>query len=287
MCHIALPRASYSLAACSLRDCRNSEEILFTVKNREDAAWSAVLRRHSQLASLDERLTRAEAPIVDFFQAMSERGPLFAEFGEMSDESFRANDEFALLGEAALMFSESALNLVADAVAEKVDPDREQSWGFFKLRQYVATQGDSLARTLSGAIPSMRVAWARAKLPRDVMVVHPPATQTPTARGWGPGERLRLMAIPLWPDDDSKEMAQLRDQLRGDIDIPDGLSGELVARYALERVPEKLSAASEQALKFYVRKFGCSSIPGDAIAVTRALISELGVALGYPASENA
>jgi hypothetical protein len=95
------------------------------------------------------------------------------------------------------------------------------------------------------------------------------------------------MAIPLWPDDDSKEMAQLRDQLRGDIDIPDGLSGELVARYALERVPEKLSAASEQALKFYVRKFGCSSIPGDAIAVTRALISELGVALGYPASENA
>jgi hypothetical protein len=260
---------------------------LFTAKSREDAAWSAVLRRHSQLASLDERLIRAEVPIAEFFQAMSERGPLFPEFGEMSDKSFRMNDEFALLGEAALMFSESALNLVADAVAERVDPDRRRSWGLSELRQYVAKQGDPLARTLSGAIPSMRVAWARAKLPRDVMAVHPPATQTPTARGWGPGERLRLMAIRLWPDDDSEEMAQLRDQLRLDIDIPDGLSGELVPRYALERVPGKLSFASEGALKRYVRKFGCSAIPGDAIAVTRDLISEIGVALDYPAPEDA
>lgn len=114
---------------------------MFTVRNREDAAWSAVLRRHSQLATLDGWLIRAEAPIVELFQAMSEHGPLFPGFGEMSDESFRMNNEFALLGEAALMFSESALNLVADAVAEKVDPDRERSWGFSTLRRYV-TKGD-------------------------------------------------------------------------------------------------------------------------------------------------
>lgn len=119
------------------------------------------------------------------------------------------------------------------------------------------------------------------------MAVHPRAPQSPTARGWRPGERLRLMALPLWPGDDSKEMAQLRDQLRLDIDIPDGFSGELVARFALEKVPEKLSAESGRALKLYVRKFGCSSIPGEAVAVTRALISEIGVALDYPAPEDA
>lgn len=248
-----------------------------------DQAWAAVYLRHHQLGVLDARILELEGPVRRLFDAEN-RLRLDERFGERLDEEHEAAPDFAMQGESGLMFSEAALNCLAEAVAQSRDPTREsdRSDSFRDLKRSVERPSDEITRTLGSLLPKMRAANVLVLVPRSVMSVHPPAGKA--AGGWiiGPNRRVKLPAFRLWPSDPTADDQAMREALGRDVALPDDIEGDLLAGWAMDEVPDQLSDDSVAQLRRYFRRHNCIASPGEAIRVTRSLIEDCGTALGYP-----
>src|SRR5437762_241270 len=104
-----------------------------SVSNPLEMAWSIVYSRHRQLGELDRRLLEIEPVVWPPFAGPTGFIPT-TDLGEQLDRQFEARPEFQLLGEAAFMFCEVALNALADTVRETLGVARDGgAWTFRKL----------------------------------------------------------------------------------------------------------------------------------------------------------
>jgi hypothetical protein len=257
------------------------------VRSPLEHAWATAYQRHHQLGMLDVGLLELETKVRQLFDDQM-RLKIDEELGERLDEANEASRRFALQGEICFMFAESGLNRLAETIEETRTPgsERENSRSFSDLRKSVEKAGDEATRNLQPLIGEMRAANLLVVIPRHVMSVHPPAGIAPSGYSFRPDERLRLRAPRLWPPDSTTDDESLRQILSRDVGyLPSDIEGELLARWAIDEMPEKLSDVSGLALRRYFRRYGCVASPGDAIGATRSLIEHCGQALGYPPSE--
>jgi len=242
-----------------------------------------VYLRHHQLGILDARILELEGVVRRLFDSEN-RLRVDESFGERLDEEHEAAPEFALQGESGFMFAEAALNCLAEAVAQSRDPtgERDRSDSFLNLKRSVEQPSDEVTRRLGSLLPKMRAANVLVLVPRSVMSVHPPAGKS--AGGWifGPSRRIKLPAFRYRPPDPTEDDRALRQALGKDLQLPDDLEGDLLAGWAMDEAPDRLSDGSAAQLRRYFRRHNCIASPGDAIRVTRSLIEDCGAALGYP-----
>jgi hypothetical protein len=260
------------------------------VSNSLEMAWSIVYSRFKQLAELDRRLLDLEPIVWPSFAGP--RGLIATpDLGEQLDRQHEARPEFQLLGEAAFMFCEVALNSLADTVRKTVGINAEgRAWSFRYLTKQAAVL-DQL-KSIAPLERAMRTVYVRVLLFRDVLTVHAPAGVAPMGTSYIPGTRVKLRASRYWPDDAAEADRALRAAFEADAElvehlpVPDGLEGDFLAWWAVDEAAGWLGDKSQGALWEYMRTSGSpKGSPGDAIALTRELIERTGSALGYPSGD--